>query len=325
MSQLIKLGIVGYGNLGKGVENAITQNMDMELIAVFSRRPANQIESSVSVYSMEELSQFKEKIDVMILCGGSAKDLPIQSIEVAKYFNTVDSFDNHAKIPEYFKTVQKIAKQHGNLSMISTGWDPGLFSMMRLLGETVLPVGKTYSFWGKGLSQGHSDALRRVEGVKMAAQYTIPNEDALANVRKGEQPEFEASSMHNRLCFVVLKEHARAEEVEKTIKTMPDYFAPYHTEVRFITKEEFIANHQKMPHGGKVIRSGTSKNNDQQRLEFSLNLESNPAFTSSVLVAFARAVHKMRSLNKTGAVTPFDVPIGYLSPKSAEELRKELL
>lgn len=325
MSQLIKLGIVGFGNLGKGVENAIAQNPDMELTAIFSRRPADQIKSNAPVYSMTKLPKFQGEIDVMMLCGGSAKDLPIQSVEVAQYFNTVDSFDNHSKIPEYFKAVDKIAKQHKNLSLISTGWDPGLFSMIRLLGETVLPVGKTYSFWGKGLSQGHSDALRRVSGVKMAAQYTLPNEEALANVRKGEQPEFEASAMHNRLCFVVLEENVNAEDVEKTIKNMPDYFAPYDTEVRFITEEEFIANHQKMPHGGKVLRSGTSKNEDHQRLEFSLELESNPAFTSSVLVAFARAVYKMSTANKTGAVTPFNIPLGYLSPKSGEELRRELL
>lgn len=325
MNQLIKLGIVGYGNLGKGVENAIAQNPDMELTGVFSRRPANQIKSAAKVYSMKELPEFQEKIDVMMLCGGSAKDLPIQSIEVAQYFNTVDSFDNHAKIPEYFKAVDKIAKQHKKISLISTGWDPGLFSMLRLLGETVLPEGKTYSFWGKGLSQGHSDALRRVAGVKMAAQYTLPNEEALANVRKGEQPEFKASAMHNRLCFVVLEKDANAEKVAKTIKNMPDYFAPYETEVRFITEQEFIADHQKMPHGGKVLRSGTSKDNDHQRLEFSLELESNPAFTSSVLVAFARAVFKLSQVNKTGAVTPFDVPLGYLSPKSEEELRRELL
>jgi len=321
----IKLGIVGYGNLGKGVESAISQNKDMELIAVFSRRPASEISSSAPVFNMEKLKDFQSKIDVMILCGGSAKDLPLQTPEIAKLFNTVDSFDRHANIPEYFNAVNKNAKENQHLSLISTGWDPGLFSMMRLLGESVLPKGKTYTFWGKGLSQGHSDAIRKVKGVKFAAQYTIPDENALQEIRQGKQPDFPVEKMHNRICYVVLEKEANAAKVEKEIISMPDYFEPYHTEVHFISEEEFKENHQNMPHGGKVIRAGKSKEKENQLFEFSLNLESNPAFTSSVLVAFARAVFKLSKTGKSGAISVFDIPLGFLSPKSSAELRKELL
>lgn len=318
----IKIGIVGYGNLGKGVETAISQNPDMELVAIFSRR---NLQGSEKFQSMQDLEKFRNKIDVMILCGGSAKDLPIQVMEISKNFNTVDSFDNHAQIPEYFSAAAQNAKKHQTLSLISTGWDPGLFSMMRLLGEAVLPKGKTHTFWGKGLSQGHSDAIRRIPGVKMGAQYTIPDEGALGKIRKGDESDFKAFEMHKRICYVVLEENRDAKEVETSIKTMPDYFAPYQTEVHFIDETEFIKNHTSMPHGGRVLRSGKSGNGHLQNLEFSLALESNPEFTSSVLVAFARAVYKMKENGNSGAITAFDIPLGYLSPKSPEDLRKEIL
>lgn len=321
----IKIGIVGYGNLGKGVEMAISQNPDMELTAVFTRRNPEEITCSAPVYSITKMDDFVGKIDVMLLCGGSAKDLPIQTPEIARLFHTVDSFDNHTQIPEYFEKVDKQAKKHEKLSLISTGWDPGLFSMMRALGEAVLPQGKTYTFWGKGLSQGHSDAIRRVSGVKYAAQYTMPSEQALREVRDGKQPEFQASEMHNRICYVVPQEGVSKEQIERAIKTMPDYFAPYHTEVHFITEAEFMADHQAMPHGGRVLRAGESVSNSKQIFEFSLALESNPEFTSSVLVAFARAVYRLSKEGKTGSITVFDIPLGYLSSRTAEELRKHLL
>lgn len=321
----IRTGIVGYGNLGKGVEMAISQNPDMELVAIFSRRASSALTESSKIYAMEAIADFQNKIDVMILCGGSAKDLPIQILEVSRYFHTVDSFDNHGKIPEYFAAADQTAQAHQKLSLISTGWDPGLFSMMRLLGETVLPEGKTYTFWGKGLSQGHSDAIRRIEGVKQAAQYTLPDEGALQEVRAGKQPEFKGPQMHQRICYVVLEEGVLPQKVEHEIKTMPNYFAPYYTEVHFITEEEFEKNHLSMPHGGRVLRSGNSGGQHKQHFEFSLALESNPEFTSSVLVAFARGVYKMSQSGKIGAISVFDIPLGYLSPKSGEELRRELL
>lgn len=321
----IKIGIVGYGNLGRGVEMAVSQNPDMALTAVFTRRNPETITCSAPVFSMDRMKDFVEKIDVMILCGGSAKDLPKQTPEIAQLFHTVDSFDNHAQIPAYFEKVDKQAKKHKKLSLISTGWDPGLFSMMRALGEAVLPQGKTYTFWGKGLSQGHSDAIRRVSGVKYAVQYTLPSEQALMEVRDGKQPEFQAAQMHNRICYVVPQEGVSKEQIERSIKTMPDYFAPYHTEVHFITEEEFMAEHQAMPHGGRVLRAGESVSDSKQIFEFSLALESNPEFTSSVLVAYARAVYRMSNEGKIGAVTVFDVPLGYLSSRRAEELRQSLL
>lgn len=321
----IKIGIVGYGNLGKGVQMAITQNDDMELIGIFSRRAASQVNSSVPVYPIQDIKNFENNADVMILCGGSANDLPIQGPEISSYFNTVDSFDNHAKIPDYFEAVHHSASENKHLSLISTGWDPGLFSMMRLLGETVLPQGKTYTFWGKGLSQGHSDAIRRIEGVKFGVQYTIPDEEALHQVRNGIFPNLKANQMHNRVCYVVLEDNTDAKKVENSIKNMPDYFAPYHTEVNFITEDEFHKNHLAMPHGGRVVRSGESASGTHQHLEFSLALQSNPEFTSSVLVAFARAVYKMNKEGKTGAISVFDIPLGHLSAQSAKDLRKRLL
>ncbi|MCJ7841722.1 diaminopimelate dehydrogenase [Lederbergia sp. NSJ-179] len=328
MDHKMKIGIVGYGNLGRGVEASIQVNEDMELVAVFSRRdPATvkTVASNVTVHSITEIEQFKDKIDVMILCGGSATDLPEQGPEIATLFNTIDSFDTHAKIPEYFAKMDEVAKKSGKTSVISVGWDPGMFSINRLLGEAILPVGHTYTFWGKGLSQGHSDAVRRVEGVKAAVQYTIPIEEAVNRVRNGENPDLATNEKHLRECYVVPKEGANTKEIEETIKTMPHYFSDYHTNVHFISEEEFQANHSKMPHGGFVIRSGKTGDDHKQLMEFSLKLDSNPEYTASVLVAYARAAYKMNQAGSNGAKTVLDVPIGLLSAKSAEDLRKELL
>lgn len=324
-TQPTRIGIVGYGNLGKGVELAISQNKDLQLVAIFTRRSPDQLSSKARIESVDKIVSFKGEIDVMILCGGSAKDLPEQSISISTHFNTVDSYDNHGKVPEYFAAVDKNAKAHHHLSLISTGWDPGLFSMARLLGQSVLPSGEDYTFWGKGLSQGHSDAIRKVPGVKQGVQYTLPNEEAMKSVRAGNRPELSKSARHDRVCYVVPTEDADKAALEKTIKTMPNYFAPYHTEVHFITEEAFLKDHAKMPHGGVVFRAGESAKGAKQRIEFTLDLESNPEFTSSVLVAFARAVNKMSHQGQSGAISVFDVPLGYLSPQSAAALRKELL
>jgi diaminopimelate dehydrogenase len=323
----IKIGIVGYGNLGRGVEAAISQNPDMELVGVFTRRDPSSVnvQSNAKVYHVDDAVQYKDEIDVMILCGGSAKDLPEQVPFFAEHFNTIDSFDTHARIPEYFEAVNEVAEKSGKISIISVGWDPGLFSLNRLLGEVVLPEGNTYTFWGTGLSQGHSDAVRRVEGVKNGVQYTIPIEDAVNRVRNGENPELSTREKHARECYVVLEEGADAEKVAHEIKTMPNYFADYDTTVHFISEEELKQNHSGMPHGGFVIRSGQSKEGDNQIVEFSLKLESNPMFTSSVLVAYARAAYKLSKAGDKGAKTVFDIPFGLLSPKSPADLRKELL
>ncbi|EON72354.1 diaminopimelate dehydrogenase [Lysinibacillus sphaericus] len=323
----IRVGIVGYGNLGRGVEYAISQNPDMELVAVFTRRDPSTVSvaSNASVYLVDDAEKFQQDIDVMILCGGSATDLPEQGPHFAQWFNTIDSFDTHAKIPEFFEAVDAVAQKSGKISVISVGWDPGLFSLNRILGEAVLPVGTTYTFWGDGLSQGHSDAVRRIEGVKNAVQYTLPIKDAVERVRNGENPELTTREKHARECWVVLEEGADAAKVEQEIVTMPNYFDEYNTTVNFITEEEFKANHTGMPHGGFVIRSGDSGANDKQILEFSLKLESNPNFTSSVLVAYARAAHRLSQAGDKGAKTVFDIPFGLLSPKSAAELRKGLL
>lgn len=323
----IRVGIVGYGNLGRGVEYAISQNPDMELVAVFTRRDPSTVNvaSNASVYLVDDAEKFQNDIDVMILCGGSATDLPEQGPHFAQWFNTIDSFDTHAKIPEFFDVVDAAAQKSGKVSVISVGWDPGLFSLNRLLGESVLPVGTTYTFWGDGLSQGHSDAVRRIEGVKNAVQYTLPIKDAVERVRNGENPELTTREKHARECWVVLEDSADAARIEQEIVTMPNYFDEYNTTVNFISEEEFKANHTGMPHGGFVIRSGDSGANDKQILEFSLKLESNPNFTSSVLVAFARAAHRLSQAGDKGAKTVFDIPFSLLSPKSAAELRKELL
>lgn len=321
----INIGIVGYGNLGKGVEKAIRQNPDLQLEAIFTRREPQGVQASVPVLHISEAEKYVGKIDVMILCGGSATDLPEQAPEFAKLFNTVDSFDTHARIPEYFATVDAAASAAGHVSVISTGWDPGLFSLNRMLAEAILPEGKEYTFWGRGVSQGHSDAIRRVEGVKNGVQYTIPVEAAVAKVRAGENPELTTRQKHLRECFVVAEEGADLARIEKEIKEMPNYFSDYDTTVNFISEEELKANHSAMPHGGTVLRSGRTGENSTQIIEFGLKLDSNPEFTASVLVAYARAAAKLSAQGDKGAKTVFDIPFGLLSPKSAEQLRKELL
>ena len=326
---MIKVGIVGYGNLGRGVECAIKQNPDMELFGVFSRRNPDSFSTltGAKAYHIDDILNYKNEIDVLILCGGSATDLPVQTPELAKNFNVIDSFDTHARIPEHFENVDKEARAGGNIAIISIGWDPGMFSLNRLYAEAVLPDGKDYTFWGKGVSQGHSDAIRRVEGVLDAKQYTIPCDDALTKVRNGENPELSTRQKHTRECFVVLKDGADAEKVEKEIKEMPNYFADYDTIVHFITKEELDRDHSGIPHGGFVIRSGKTGLNGENNhiIEYSLKLDSNPEFTSSVLVAYARAAVKMSDEGLSGCKTAFDVAPGYLSPHSAEDLRKRLL
>lgn len=319
----IKIGISGYGNLGKGVEKAIKQNPDMELVKIFTRRDPESLGENFDHIS--NVLSYKDKIDVMIMCGGSATDLPNQVPEMAKMFSTVDSFDTHAKIPEYFEKVDSAAKEGNNLSLISCGWDPGLFSLNRVLTESILPNGKTYTFWGKGVSQGHSDAIRRIDGVLDAKQYTIPVEKALESVRKGEQKDFTTREKHTRLCFVVAKEDADKDRIEKEIKTMPNYFSDYDTTVVFVSQEELNVNHSGLPHGGLVIRTGKTGDDNNQRVEFQLELDSNPEFTSSVLVSCARAVSRLHKKGETGAISMLDIPVSMLSPLSSEELREKYL
>ncbi len=330
MSKAIRIGILGYGNVGRGVELSLLQNPDMKLEVVFTRRPPESVKTvtkDVKVAHIKDAEAYKDAIDVLILCGGSATDLPEQGPQFARLFNCVDSFDTHAKIPQYFSAVDEAAKAGGKTAAISIGWDPGLFSMNRMLAGAILPVGKDYTFWGKGVSQGHSDAIRRVKGVKNGIQYTIPVDEVVNKVRNGEDPELITRDKHLRECFVVAEEGADKALIEKTIKEMPNYFSDYNTIVHFISEEELKKDHGEMPHGGFVIRSGkTGMNNEKKHIiEFSLKLDSNPEFTASALVAYARAVARLNGEGKTGAVTVFDVPIGYLSPKSSEELRKELL
>jgi len=326
MSKKIRVGIVGYGNLGRGAEAAIAQQTDMELVAVFSRRgKVDTIDPNVLSLHIDEAKHYQDKIDVMILCGGSATDLPEQTPAFAKLFNTVDSFDTHAKIPEYYAAVDKVAQENETLSVISVGWDPGLFSINRVMGEAVLAEGESYTFWGKGLSQGHSDAVRRVEGVKAGVQYTLPSEEAMDQVRAGDNPTLSAAERHKRECYVVLEEGAEANEVAKTIKEMPNYFADYDTEVHFVTEEELARDHAAMPHGGFVIHSGKTGEGNNQVVEFSLKLESNPEFTASVLVAYARAAHRLREEGQTGAKTVYDIGPGYIHPASPSDLRKNYL
>lgn len=326
----IKIGIIGYGNLGRGVECAIKQNDDMELVAVFTRRnpsDLNILTPGVSAYNINDILSFKGKIDVMILCGGSATDLPVQTPEYVKYFNVIDSFDTHAKIPEHFANVDAVAQESGNIGIISVGWDPGMFSLNRLYGNAILSDGKDYTFWGKGVSQGHSDAIRRIEGVKDARQYTVPVDEAVREVRNGENPELTTRQKHLRDCYVVAEDGADLARIENEIKTMPNYFADYDTTVTFISEEELKANHAGIPHGGMVIRSGNTGWNGENKhiIEYSLKLDSNPEFTSSVLVAYARAAYKMNSEGMKGAKTVFDVAPAYLSKESGEFLRKHLL
>ncbi len=327
MDKKIKIGIVGYGNLGRGVVAAIKQNPDMELTAVFTRRDPGSASgnSGLNVLHVSAANDFKGVIDVMILCGGSATDLPEQGPVFAGMFNTVDSFDTHAKIPEYYDAVDAAAKKGGNVAVISTGWDPGMFSINRLYAESILPEGKEYTFWGKGVSQGHSDAIRRVEGVKGGVQYTIPVKEALDKIRNGETPDLTTREKHIRECYVVAEEGADLRKIESDIVNMPHYFADYDTKVHFISEEELRKNHSAMPHGGFVIRSGVTGQGTKQIVEYSLKLESNPEFTASVLVAYARAAYRLSAEGQAGAKTVFDIAPGYLSPKSPEQLRKELL
>ena len=326
----IRVGIMGYGNLGRGIECAVRQNPDMELAAVFTRRDPKNVSvltEDVAVCSVSEAEQWKDKIDVMILCGGSATDLPEQTPKYASMFNVVDSFDTHARIPEHFANVDSAAKESGKVGIISVGWDPGMFSLNRLYANAILPEGNDYTFWGKGVSQGHSDAIRRVEGVKDAKQYTIPVEAALDAVRNGENPELTTREKHTRECFVVLEEGADAAKVEAEIKNMPNYFSDYDTTVHFISQEELDKNHSGIPHGGFVLRSGKTgwEGEHSHLIEYSLKLDSNPEFTSSVLIAYARAAYRLHKEGQSGCKTVFDIAPAYLSSKSGEELRASML
>ena len=327
---MIKIGILGYGNLGKGVECAIKHNPDMELKAVFTRRDPSSLSiltEGAKVYSVEDAPAMKDEIDVLIICGGSATDLPKQTPEMAKYFNVIDSFDTHAKIPEHFEAVDKVAKESGHIGLISVGWDPGMFSLNRLYANAVLPGGKDYTFWGKGVSQGHSDAIRRIAGVRDARQYTIPVDSALEAVRSGSEPELTTRQKHTRECFVVAEEGADLKKIEEEIVTMPNYFADYDTTVHFISEEELLRDHAGIPHGGFVIRTGkTGWNNENSHvIEYSLKLDSNPEFTSSVLAAYARAAYRLSKEGQTGCKTVFYIAPAYLSAEDVAYLRKHML
>lgn len=326
---MIKVAIAGYGNLGKGVECAVSKCDDMELVALFTRRDPDSVKTvtDVPVYTMDKAASMAENIDVMILCGGSAKDLPEQTPAMAKYFNVVDSFDTHARIPEHFANVDAVCKENGTVGIISIGWDPGLFSLNRMLGQAILPCGNDYTFWGKGVSQGHSDAIRRIAGVKDARQYTIPVDEALTKVRNGENPELTTRQKHTRECFVVAEDGADLKFIEEQIVTMPNYFADYDTTVHFISEEELNAEHKGIPHGGMVFRTGTTgfDNANKHIIEYKLTLDSNPEFTSSVLVAYARAAYRLAKEGNCGCKTIFDVAPGYIHPASPETLREKLL
>lgn len=326
----IRIGIMGYGNLGRGVECAVKHNPDLELAAVFTRRDPETVKiltETAKVCHVDEAEKMKDEIDVLIICGGSATDLPVQTPKYAQWFNVVDSFDTHARIPEHFENVDKAAKESGHVGIISVGWDPGMFSLNRMYANAILTNGKDYTFWGKGVSQGHSDAIRRIDGVKDGKQYTIPVEAALESVRNGENPELTTRQKHTRECFVVAEEGADLARIEQEIKTMPNYFADYDTTVHFISEEELKRDHSGIPHGGFVIRTGSTgwDNENKHVIEYSLKLDSNPEFTSSVIVACARAAYRMKQEGMTGCKTILDLPPAYLSSKSGEELRKELL
>lgn len=327
MDKKIRVGICGYGNLGKGVQKQIAKNDDMELVAIFTRRNPEYVnnKTSTKIVSINEVMEWVEKVDVMIMCGGSATDLPVQVPEFAKYFNTVDSFDTHAKIPEYLKNVDVEARKGGNVAIISVGWDPGMFSNMRAYADAILPCSHTYTFWGKGVSQGHSDAIRRIKGVKDARQYTIPVQEAMERVRAGENPELTTREKHTRECFVVAEDGADLAEIEKEIITMPNYFADYDTTVHFISQEELNKEHSGLPHGGSVISCGVTGDANKQVIEYSLNLDSNPEFTGSVLVAYARAAYRMKQEGMTGAKTVLDVPPIMLNISSRDEVIKKML
>ena len=325
----IRIGIVGYGNIGRGVEQAIKRNEDMELAAVFTRRdPASVkvVTEGAKVVYMDDMLSMKGDVDVMVLCGGSATDLPVMGPEIAANFNTIDSFDTHAKIPEYFANVDKAAKEGNNISIISGGWDPGMFSLNRLYAESILVQGSTYTFWGKGVSQGHSDAIRRIPGVKNAIQYTVPVDEAVDQVRSGSEPKLTTRDKHTRECYVVAQEGANKAEIENAIKTMPNYFDEYNTTVHFISEEELKRDHSKMPHGGFVIRTGeTGEEGSKHVIEYSLKLDSNPEFTASVLIAYARAAYRLNQKGENGARSVFDIAPALLSMKTPEQLRKEIL
>ncbi len=325
----IRVAILGYGNLGKGVESAVSRTDDMELVALFTRRDASSVKThtDVPVYNVSEILDFKDKIDVLILCGGSANDLPVQTPEMAQHFNVIDSFDTHARIPEHFENVDKASKKGNKVSIISVGWDPGMFSLNRLIAQAILPDGNDYTFWGKGVSQGHSDAIRRIDGVKDARQYTIPVEEALESVRNGENPQLSTRQKHKRECFVVAEENADLKKIEEQIVTMPNYFADYDTTVHFISQEELDREHKGIPHGGIVFRSGSTgfDNENKHIIEYRLKLDSNPEFTASVLTAYARAAYRLSSEGAVGCKTVFDVPPIYLHTKSAKELYKSIL
>ena len=325
----IRIGIVGYGNIGRGVEQAIKRNEDMELAAVFTRRDPASVKvatEGAKVVHMDDMLSMKGDVDVMVLCGGSATDLPVMGPEIAANFNTIDSFDTHAKIPEYFANVDKAAKEGNNISIISVGWDPGMFSLNRLYAESILVQGSTYTFWGKGVSQGHSDAIRRIPGVKNAIQYTVPVDEAVDQVRSGSEPKLTTRDKHTRECYVVAQEGANKAEIENAIKTMPNYFDEYNTTVHFISEEELKRDHSKMPHGGFVIRTGeTGEEGNKHVIEYSLKLDSNPEFTASVLIAFARAAYRLNQKGENGARSVFDIAPALLSMKTPEQLRKEIL
>ena len=325
----IRIGIVGYGNIGRGVEQAIKRNEDMELAAVFTRRDPASVKvatKGAKVVHMDDMLSMKGDVDVMVLCGGSATDLPVMGPEIAANFNTIDSFDTHAKIPEYFANVDKAAKEGNNNSIISVGWDPGMFSLNRLYAESILVQGSTYTFWGKGVSQGHSDAIRRIPGVKNAIQYTVPVDEAVDQVRSGSEPKLTTRDKHTRECYVVAQEGANKAEIENAIKTMPNYFDEYNTTVHFISEEELKRDHSKMPHGGFVIRTGeTGEEGNKHVIEYSLKLDSNPEFTASVLIAYARAAYRLNQKGENGARSVFDIAPALLSMKTPEQLRKEIL
>ena len=326
---MIRIGIAGYGNLGRGVESALAGSKAMELVGVFTRRAPETLKTKTGapVYTMADAPSMADQIDVMILCGGSANDLPKQTAELAQYFNVIDSFDTHAKIPEHFADVDAACRKSGKLGMISVGWDPGLFSLNRLYGQAILPNGSDYTFWGKGVSQGHSDAIRRIPGVLDARQYTIPVESALERVRAGGNPQLSTREKHTRECFVVAEAGADLAAIEKAIVTMPNYFADYDTTVHFISQEELDRDHAGIPHGGMVFRTGTTGLSGENKhiIEYKLTLDSNPEFTSSVLVAYARAVYRLHSEGQTGCKTVFDIPPAYIHPESGEALRAKLL
>ena len=325
----IKIGIVGYGNLGRGAELSIMQSEDMELSAIFTRRSVDDVKpvnAQVPVVHLDDVLEWKGKIDVMLLCGGSATDLPSQSPQLVRNFNIVDSYDTHAKIPQHYESVNQAAKEGGWVGVISVGWDPGLFSLLRLYGEAILPKGETYTFWGSGVSQGHSDVIRRIDGVKGAVQYTIPIESAIERARAGDGKDLTTREKHLRDCYVVVDDGADKEQIKNTIVNIPNYYADYDTKVTFISEEELRRDHSEMPHGGFVIRSGeTGLKGHRHVMEYSLKIDSNPELTSSVLVAYGRAAYRLKKKGRTGAVTCLDIPPGLLSPRTKEDLRKDLL